>query len=336
VKIEKGEKKEFDAVKKREEDRDKRAKERENLVRKKEKKKKNPKEKFFLPRFSNFFFFPSSSLPVPPPSFYFLFTFSPFFSLSYSHVFVFFFFFFALCQKSSLRNTYCKGFSGGIIRLKSQADTVEEWKYAPDKVDGEAGAIITSQELVDNTPITYTWDGMNFQPKGKSFGAGIFDGELLSWCPKEWEALKVTGSKTVLLSFHRSERERKFIPTRDGGLKLAVWRYGSGFLQATDEHAREWRIDGNVPDVVVMFIQMIRYARFPVKASDFKEEEEAEENLKTINVSSSTTQTYVIQPINREGYCNYKGGKLNRSWAKRFIALEDQTPTLYYWNSEEV
>jgi hypothetical protein len=143
-----------------------------------------------------------------------------------------------------LKRAYKDGFKGGQIKSSYE----EEWAYSAD-------GVLWSQIGVDGE-YSYRWDGemlIGLNPLSRALGAGRWDGIALVW---NFEASNGMISKpTMRFDWYQSEREYHNVlePSQ-------IWKWTRHFL-ASKFGAGEWILEGNVPEPVVMFLQIIRTLR---------------------------------------------------------------------------
>jgi len=146
-------------------------------------------------------------------------------------------------RKALLDFRFKANYKGGTIK----SNNLEEWSYTP------AGELRAINGVGVN--IVYFWDGetLNSLNFDYSFGIGKWNGSKLAWYKGNygpdktpfWECQWDQLSRT----FNHIARPWKFI---QASTKLCL----------TDGNGNEWVIDGDIPEPVVIFLQMIRYARF--------------------------------------------------------------------------
>lgn len=160
-----------------------------------------------------------------------------------------------------LRSIYKSGYKGGIVKSGD-----EDWQY---NSEGSVHCIVGALRL------NYTWTGEFLQPsvgsKAINMGTGKWDGVNLYWFAP---AGPQNGIKNTLGEFYHSrepsshyiydEKDGEYIS--DDGRK--EWKWSRHFL-ASKESEREWIVEGDIPQPVIMLLQLMRYY-----IQDKKEQEE--------------------------------------------------------------
>jgi len=150
-----------------------------------------------------------------------------------------------------LRKLFKSSYAGGIVK---SAD--EEWQYNSD------GSIVC---LVGKYKISYTWTGEFLQPSlGNeifNFGTGKWDGVSLFWFPS---ASSGDGLKNTIGQFCFARKpwshylfcakNREYLSEDSSN----EWKWSRHFL-ASKEDEPEWIVEGEIPEPVVMLLQMMRY-----------------------------------------------------------------------------
>ena len=142
-----------------------------------------------------------------------------------------------------LNQLYKEGFKGGNVK---GADD-EEWAYRSSGVlrfsiggDGLDGQV-------------FQWDGENLRPKSNcSQGYGSWDGVTLRW-------FKHVDDKRPQLEYVYQEDVREY-HSSDGDAQR-TWKWTRHFL-ARKEGRGEWIMEGQVPEPVVMLLQLMTESRF--------------------------------------------------------------------------
>lgn len=147
-------------------------------------------------------------------------------------------------KKKILARGFFEGFQGGEI--KSSFD--EDWSYTP---SGYLKSIYGhSNEMV------FKWDGellIGEDEYSKQFGYGKWNGINLLWYENHF--VGVPGEPVVRYDYLIGEREFYNVehPSQ-------AWKWTRHFL-ASKFGAGEWIVEGQIPDPIVMFLQVIRNAR---------------------------------------------------------------------------
>lgn len=147
-------------------------------------------------------------------------------------------------QRELLRYVHLEGYKGGILKMSRE----EEWHYWPK-------GLVKSDRGVD-PPLTYSWDGESFTPvlrgeEEESYGWGRWNGVWM-----EWHAPGTSSSVPAVLTYqwHPVAREYRTERADDN------WKWTRHFLASTSGQG-EWIMEGEIPEVVVMMLQMLVYAR---------------------------------------------------------------------------
>eukprot|EP00013_Stygamoeba_regulata_P001032 CAMPEP_0177632716 /NCGR_PEP_ID=MMETSP0447-20121125/2451_1 /TAXON_ID=0 /ORGANISM="Stygamoeba regulata, Strain BSH-02190019" /LENGTH=548 /DNA_ID=CAMNT_0019134325 /DNA_START=3 /DNA_END=1649 /DNA_ORIENTATION=+ len=115
-----------------------------------------------------------------------------------------------------------------------------EWSYQPTgKLLCEVGSL---------AGVAYTWDGARFSPsnpESEKYGYGVWTGLNLMWF-SDVSAPSLPPTHT----FVYASQQREFFS------KSVVWKFARNFMIRKDGNG-EWIIDGEIPDPVVMMLQLL-------------------------------------------------------------------------------
>eukprot|EP01104_Vermistella_antarctica_P009752 TRINITY_DN2532_c0_g3_i1.p1 TRINITY_DN2532_c0_g3~~TRINITY_DN2532_c0_g3_i1.p1 ORF type:complete len:511 (-),score=135.90 TRINITY_DN2532_c0_g3_i1:75-1607(-) len=166
-----------------------------------------------------------------------------------------------------LESVYKTDFKGGMIKASYE----EEWSYNPKNGNLKAEMGVGD----DTTKIVYLWDGEVLCPADDSadFGVGGWDGVNITWYPKMKRGLRratvmgigigtanlVPDANTFLfvpdVREYRLQAQEGDVAT-DTGEPLPCWKWTRHFL-ANKNGPGEWIMEGEVPEPVVMFLQLL-------------------------------------------------------------------------------
>ena len=141
-------------------------------------------------------------------------------------------------------------FKGGEI--KSSYD--EDWSYSADGLITSVYGIAEQYE--------FRWDGemiIGTNEISRELGSGKWNGITLIWYDEQSNGMITT--PTIRYDWHKTERE--YHNPLD---KSQVWKWTRHFL-ASKFGAGEWIVEGNIPEPVVMFLQIIRTCRIQRNAN---------------------------------------------------------------------
>jgi hypothetical protein len=148
-----------------------------------------------------------------------------------------------------LNQLYKEAYKGGNIKGPNE----EEWLYRANGLlkNTESSGISKNQ--------SFSWDGETLRAKYKnSFGYGVWDGVSMRWYQSE-EAFTSHPDEPLLVyywdpltrEYHQALRDPK-----------QTWKWTRHFL-ARKEGRGEWIMEGNVPEPVIMFLQLLRQTQSP-------------------------------------------------------------------------
>ena len=129
-----------------------------------------------------------------------------------------------------------------------QSSYEEAWSYSKD------GVLKSSLGL--DTPLSYRWDGemlIGIDNESRDLGSGKWDGITLVWYNETFNGMIATPS----VSYDWNFAEQEYTNTAEDS---QVWKWTRHFL-ASKFGAGEWIVEGQVPQPVVMFLQMMRTCR---------------------------------------------------------------------------
>jgi len=131
-------------------------------------------------------------------------------------------------------------FKGGMIKA---SPIEEEWSFNQGKV-----SLCSSTQNYG-----FYWDGSTLKPDSKtdvSIGYGQWDGCLISWyLPTDHRKPVVEYIYAAYSKEYENVKETSSIPY--------AWKWTRHFL-AKQDSSFTWQIEGDVPEPVVMFIQIFR------------------------------------------------------------------------------
>ncbi|PRP77169.1 hypothetical protein PROFUN_14510 [Planoprotostelium fungivorum] len=167
-----------------------------------------------------------------------------------------------------LRQLYLEDHYGGVIKYSSpDGDATEEWSYSKE-------GVLKCVQLVpedDVGTVSYQWNGERFEPFGEqSFGAGHWSGVFIAWYLDEGQVYK-DGLRDKYLKYFYEPREGEYRPDLPS---LTVWKWSRHFL-ASKSNEGFWMVEGQIPEPVVMFAQMMRYTRMGHRQVEKAAEEKA-------------------------------------------------------------
>lgn len=121
----------------------------------------------------------------------------------------------------------------------------EEWNFDPN------GTL----KLKSEGNLLYEWDGKYLKP-GKdsiSYGAGMWNGEIVSWYKKDWMIFKTSKRDET---FRFECKDNAYEPTKQG---LPKWFMDNGMLKS-DTASGQWYLDDvtKVPPILPMLLQLLR------------------------------------------------------------------------------
>jgi len=149
---------------------------------------------------------------------------------------------------------FMEGFSGGMIKFFSDSGSTkptEEWQYS------SAGTLknLSGVTTLDNQPLVFHWNAARLSPatSDNDFGYGIWDGVRLAW---------FNSDGTLHYPYNFMIENQEMVNTD---------KYLSCELEGTilrTSGKQEWRIlDGDVPECILMFLQIIRLVRLDRKSN---------------------------------------------------------------------
>ena len=104
--------------------------------------------------------------------------------------------------------------------------------------------------------LKYRWDGemlIGVDDVSRSLGSGKWNGISLIWFDESNNGMITT----PVVRFDWSQADREYTSALD---ESQVWKWTRHFL-ASKFGAGEWIVEGDIPNPVVMFLQMIRTCR---------------------------------------------------------------------------
>jgi len=160
--------------------------------------------------------------------------------------------------------------------VKSSYD--EEWSYSPNgELVCQTFGDQQNKQLQSKQKVVYLWDGETLRPKegSPSFGVGRWNGVWLAWyqttrregdkdkgASEEGDGVDASGlgqqqqqQEEPLFRYFWVPGEREF---QTHNLQL-TWKWTRHFL-ASKFGTGEWILEGEVPNPVVMCLQLMRYA----------------------------------------------------------------------------
>lgn len=178
---------------------------------------------------------------------------------------------------SLLRARHFIGVRGGSI--KSADD--EEWIY-----NGKTGELSILDGLLwegRKVEVSYTWNGQTLVPtrvaadgtfadeteaqriRQSGFGSGVWDGVTLIWHRDGGANMRLQDFSLMQADFTYlwDEQEREFV--NDESVDRH-WKFSRHFLASKSNHGH-WIVEGDIPEPVVMGLQLMRYTRLGVPAS---------------------------------------------------------------------
>jgi len=105
-------------------------------------------------------------------------------------------------------------------------------------------------------PLAYRWDGemlIGIDEVSTSFGSGKWNGVSMVWFDEAANGLIGNPS----MRYHWNEQDREYTSEQEAA---QVWKWTRHFL-ASKFGAGEWIVEGDVPEPVVMFLQLMRTSR---------------------------------------------------------------------------
>jgi hypothetical protein len=164
----------------------------------------------------------------------------------------------------------------------------EQWEYFSDgRVKSLSGNFL------------YVWDGEFLQPSDPdyNFGTGKWDGLNLWWFPpmgNSFFSLKNRSSdsyycKTPSSHYIYNASNQEFI----SGLVEKDWKWTRHFL-ASRGTGLEWRVEGEIPKPVVMFLELLRSTK-DAKSSDSPSKLQAKANSRTVSISMLLNEMEIPQ-----------------------------------------
>lgn len=150
-------------------------------------------------------------------------------------------------QHVLLNQLFKEGFKGGNIKGPDE----EEWLY-------RANGILKNTESL-NPAIkgqSYLWDGETLRAKYKnSFGFGVWNGVTMQWYRSEEAYTNQGDEHNPVVVYYWDPLTREYhTASRD---PKQTWKWTRHFL-ARKEGGGEWIMEGNVPEPVIMFLQLLR------------------------------------------------------------------------------
>ncbi len=143
-----------------------------------------------------------------------------------------------------LKSVFKDCIKGGEI--KSSYD--EEWSYTKE------GLLKSSMGVPYS--LSYRWDGemlIGVDKLSTMFGSGKWNGISLIWYDNASNGVITAPS----LRYDWNDRDREYTDVSE---KSQVWKWSRNFL-ASKFGGGEWIIEGDIPEPVVMFLQMMRISR---------------------------------------------------------------------------
>lgn len=208
-----------------------------------------------------------------------------------------------------------KKYKGGTVAFRS-----EKWNY---DASGETTLLNTGE----TEKLVYIWDGETFNPKEKSFGAGLWDGKKLCWYLKANEVFKISGQTSIWCSYIWNEKQKEFVPeSRPANLEVASWgvlNEESPILVSKSSDVDKWITTGSVPPIVVMMLQVLSYSRIRDRKSTPKEGH------------SSHSLRVQNKLYSYRGYVELKEGD-SKIWKIKYLVLDDSGNDVFIYNKEEV
>jgi len=204
-------------------------------------------------------------------------------------------------------------YSGGTI----SSNTGDRWVF-------DSSGLLSSKMEYDSKPLIYEWDGetLKARPEAASFGAGLWNAEYAIWYKKEWMLYRTSKreefvkyeyhedkdlyvpvpglkSNTTLVSNNSSEKitavSEPLLPSIVvENLPQWVWSKKERSLKSVKPGSSEvvWQTEGQVPKHVIIFLQMMRYARFGQDKADvvISETKETTDSPKEVTPKNSPAE----------------------------------------------
>jgi len=149
-----------------------------------------------------------------------------------------------LCSKpeAAFAALYKAPFKGGVI--KSSYD--EEWQYFP------SGRLVSSDGLPGD--LEFAFDGQRLMPRASSsqYGYGVWMGLYIRW----YDSVDMPLDSEPSSEFTWNCGEREYYSPAE----QQCWKWTRHFL-ANKFGGGEWIMEGNVPEPIVMFLQLLRNSR---------------------------------------------------------------------------
>ncbi|KAF2074928.1 hypothetical protein CYY_003761 [Polysphondylium violaceum] len=146
-----------------------------------------------------------------------------------------------LNQKELYLHGYKTNYKGGSFRFGE-----EEWIYCDGKLTNQCWGDL----------LEYHWDGCTLVPSPHSklsLGKGRWNGVWLTWYCEE----KI---KEPYLKFLYQPNQKQYIVDSFPIKNQYIWTWSRHFLVSSG-HGGEWIVEGDVPPVLVMLVQMMKYYR---------------------------------------------------------------------------
>jgi len=146
-------------------------------------------------------------------------------------------------KRNLLAHVYKECIRGGAAKCDD-----EEWSYSP---DGTLTRVFGHKDS-----LKYIWNGEWLKPADSNlvnYGKGKWNGLIVSWnCTEE--------NSGTIIEYIFDENNRDYNKMGRFG-KRATWRWTRHFLATTDEGGGEWIVEGQMPEPVVLMIQLIKEVR---------------------------------------------------------------------------
>eukprot|EP01132_Coremiostelium_polycephalum_P005123 gene5123-6378_t len=145
-----------------------------------------------------------------------------------------------LSQKEPLLSYFKSNFKGGMFRFGD-----EEWHYCDGKLQNQSWG-----ELLE-----YNWDGCTLEPSPNSkilMGKGRWNGVWLTWYGEG-------KTKDPYLKYLYQPIQRQYIVDSYPIRNQYTWTWSRHFLVSSYSGGGEWICEGEIPPVLVMLVQMMKY-----------------------------------------------------------------------------
>lgn len=150
--------------------------------------------------------------------------------------------------------------------------------------------------MKDNPSFNYEWDGKFLKPSkdSTSFGAGMWNGEIVSWYKKDWMIFKTSKRDET---FRYECKGNSFEPTKPG---FPRWILDNKVMKS-DTVSGEWYLDEltKVPQVLAILFQLLRYIKVGLDAHNSSTPQPTQ-----VQISSNINNNVPIGPSQPQNQSN--------------------------------